>query len=186
MELSFDRPDYWTRVSRLGGGLCLALYLLFLLYAYRDDSGFLFLDYANLPIHEAGHFFFSWFGHTIMILGGTLGELLVPLLCATFFFFHRQTYGLAFSLFWFFENFLYIGTYMADARTLILPIVNSDESDWTILFEQWGVLLYDQKIGHFTRQLGWLGMIAVVAWLAYRLYRDSQLQSQPQLRPLEM
>jgi hypothetical protein len=175
MQLSFDRPDHWTPVSRLGGGVVLALYLLFLLYAWRDDSGFLFLDYANLIIHEAGHPFFSYFGHTLMILGGTLGELIVPLLCASFFFFHRQTYGLAFSIFWFFENFLYIGTYMSDARTLILPIVNSDESDWTILFDQWGVLLYDQKIGHLTRQLGWLGMLAVVFWLAFRILRDPRV-----------
>jgi len=174
MELAFDRPDRWTRVSRLGGGIVLALYLLFLLYAWRDDSGFLFLDFVNLPIHEAGHYFFTWFGHTIMILGGTLGELIVPLLCAAFFLHHRQTYGLAFSLFWFFENFLYIGTYMADARTLILPLVNSDESDWTILFDQWGVLVFDQKIGHFTRQIGWVGMFAVVVWLAFRVYIDSR------------
>lgn len=174
MELAFDRPNHWTHVSRLGGITILVFYLLFLLYAGHDTSGFLFLDYANLVIHEAGHPFFSYFGHTMMLLGGTLGELIVPLLCAAFFFFHRQTYGLAFSLFWFFENFLYIGAYMADARTLILPLVNGDESDWTLLFEQWGVLACDQRIGHFVRQLGWLGMFAVVAWLAFRLYRDSQ------------
>jgi hypothetical protein len=180
MELAFDRPDHWTRVTRLGGAIVLSLYLLFLLYAWRDESGFLFLDYANLVIHEGGHPFFSYFGHTLMILGGTLGELIVPLLCASFFFFHRQTYGLAFSLFWFFENFLYIGNYMSDARTLIRPLVNSDQSDWTILFDQWGVLPYDQKIGHFTRQIGWFGMFAVIAWLAFRIYRDSQ----PHPRPL--
>src|ERR1700739_2976302 len=120
MELSFHRPDPWTRVSRVGGSVVLACYLLFLIYASRDSSGFLFLDYLNLMIHEAGHLFFSWGGHTVMLLGGTLGELLVPLLCGAFFFFHRQTYGLAFSLFWFFENFLYIGTYMADARACAL------------------------------------------------------------------
>jgi hypothetical protein len=184
MELSFDRPDNWTPVSRLGGSICLSLYLFFLLYAWRDNSGFLFLDWANLTIHEAGHYFFSWGGNTIMLLGGTLGELLVPLFCAVFFFFQRQTYGLVFSLFWFFENFLYIGTYMADARTLNLPLVNSDESDWTLLFGQWGVLDADQKIGHFTRQVGWLGMLCVVGWLGYRLIRDSR--PQPQLHPLEM
>lgn len=184
MDLPFNRPDNWTCVSRVGGGIVLSLYLLFLLYAWRDDSGFLFLDYANLAIHEVSHPAFSWGGYTLMIMGGTLGELIVPLLCAAFFFFQRQTYGLAFSLFWFFENFLYIGTYMSDARTLIRPIVNSDESDWTILFTKWGVLLEDQKIGHFTRQLGWLGMFAVVAWLAYRIYYDSRSQSQ--FRPLEM
>lgn len=184
MQLTFDRPDQWSRVSRIGGGACLALYLLFLLHAWRDNTGFLFPDYANLMIHEAGHLFFSWGGDTIMLLGGTLGELLVPLLCAAFFFFHRQTYGLASSLFWFFENFLYIGAYMADARTAALSLVNSDESDWTILFGQWGVLIYDQKIGHFMRQLGWLGMLSVIAWLGYRLYRDARPQPQP--RPLRI
>jgi hypothetical protein len=177
MELTFDRPAHWTRVSRLGGAIVLTLYLLFLLYAWRDDSGFLILDYANLVIHEAGHPLFSYFGHTLMLLGGTFGELLVPLLCAAFFSYHRQTYGVAFSLFWFFENFLYIGVYMADARTLIRPLVNSDESDWTLLFEQWGILAYDQKIGHLVRQVGWLGMFAVVAWLALRLYSNSQSPS---------
>ena len=184
MDLPFSRPERWSRVSRIGGGFCLALYLLFLLYAWRDDSGFLFLDYANLLIHEAGHPLFSPFGNTMMLLGGTLAELLAPLLCAAIFLFRRQTYGLAFSFFWFFENFLYIGTYMSDARTAALPLVNSDESDWTLLFDQWGVLIYDQKIGHFMRQVGWFGMFSVILFLAYRLYLDSR--PSPSLHPLQM
>jgi len=73
---------------------------------------------------------------------------------------------------------------MADARTAALPLVNSDESDWTILFGQWGILAHDQRIGHFMRTLGWLGMLAAISWLAYRLYRDSQPESQ--LRPLHL
>lgn len=178
MGRPFDRPDRWTRVSRLGGVLCLAFYLLFLLYTWRNNSGFLFLDFVNLMIHESGHLFFCWAGHTSMILGGTVGELIVPALCATFFWVHRPTYGLVFCLFWFFENFLYIGTYMADARTSALPLVNGDESDWTLLFGQWGIVPHDRQIGHFTRTLGWLGMLAVLAWLGYRLYRDSQPESQ--------
>jgi hypothetical protein len=180
MELPFDRLENWTCTSRIGGGTVLGLYLLFFLYAWRDDSGFLFLDFANLVIHEAGHPLFSYFGHTMMLLGGTLGELLVPLFCAAFFFMKRQTYGFTFSLFWFFENFLYIGAYMSDARTLIQPLVNSDQSDWTLLFEQWGVLAYDQKIGHFTIQIGWMGMFIVVGWLAYRVSRDAYASSQAQ------
>lgn len=163
----------WTRVSRLGGTLCLVFYLLFLLYAWRNTSGFLFLDFANLMIHEAGHLFFAWAGHTFMLVGDTLGELIVPALCAAFFWFHHHTYGLAISVFWLSENFLYIGAYMADARTSAIPLVNGDESDWTLFFGQWGILPHDQQIGHFTRALGWLGRLAAISWLAYRLYRDS-------------
>jgi hypothetical protein len=108
-----------------------------------------------------------------MILGGTLGELLVPLFCAAGFFWQREPTGFAFSIFWFFENFPYIGTYMADARTAALPLVGSEESDWTILFGQWGLLAQDQKIGGIMRTIGWLGMLAAMAWLAYRVRHDA-------------
>jgi len=104
-----------------------------------------------------------------MILGGTIGELLVPLLCAIYFFCQRETTGFAFSTYWLFENFPYIGSYMADARSAALPLVGSEESDWTILFGQWGLLAEDQKIGAIMRTLGWLGMLATMVWLGNRV-----------------
>jgi hypothetical protein len=171
-----DRFGEWKPVPRGAGIAWLCVYALFLLYAYFDTSGFLFPDYVNLIIHEGGHFFFSWFGHSIMILGGTLGELIVPLLCAAAFFGQRQATGFAFSIFWFFENFPYIGTYMADARTASLPLVGSEESDWTILFTQWGILAQDQKIGGIMRALGWLGMLATMGWLASRIRHDAAIK----------
>jgi hypothetical protein len=172
--LDDDFLPNWKPFSHIAGIAWLVFYLLFLLYAAADRTGFLIIDYVNLIIHEGGHFFFSWFGHTIMILGGTLGELLVPLLCAAYFWWKQETTAVAFSSFWFFENFLYIGTYMADARTSALPLVGSEESDWTILFTQWGLLRKDLQIGATTRALGWLGMLATVAWLAWRIWRDAK------------
>jgi hypothetical protein len=142
-----DKFGEWKPVSRVAGIAWLCFYALFLAYAFAAHSGpflteqpgFLLLDYVNLIIHEGGHFFFSWFGETMHILGGTLGELIVPFLCALYFFWHRETTGFAFSCFWFFENFPYIGTYMADARAAALPLVGgSDDGDWTILFGQGG------------------------------------------------
>jgi hypothetical protein len=160
----------WKPVPRYAGIGWLGFYLLFVAYAAADRGGFLFLDYVNLIIHEGGHFFFSWFGYTITILGGTLGELLVPLLCAAYFFVHRETTGLAFCGFWFFENFLYIGTYMADARAEALPLVGSGEHDWAILFGQWNLLLQDTKIGSATRTLGWVGMTLTISWFAWQTH----------------
>jgi hypothetical protein len=169
-----DRFGDWKPVSRFAGIGWLCFYVLFFVYAAANRSGFLFLDYVNLMAHEAGHFFFSWFGYTIMILGGTLGELIVPLLCAAYFFTKRETTAVAFCGFWFFENFPYIGTYMADARDQALPLVGSGDHDWGILFGQWGLLAYDIKIGGTMRFLGWLGMIASAAWLAWRTYLSAQ------------
>jgi hypothetical protein len=174
-----DQLGEWKPVSRGAGIAWLVFYALFLLYAFMDRSGFLFLDYVNLMIHEGGHFFFSWFGETIHILGGTLGELIVPLLCAAFFFWKRETAGFAFSCFWFFENFPYIGTYMADARTSALPLVGSDESDWTILFGQWNLLLQDEKIGGAMKILGFVGMIVSVLWLANRVRLGAAAKPKP-------
>jgi hypothetical protein len=170
-----ERPD-WKPISRGALVAWLIAYGLFLLYAARDTEGFLFIDHANLVFHEAGHMLFSWFGYTITILGGTLGELLVPLGVAVYFYFRGETAGAAFGSFWFFENFLYIGTYMADARRQDLPLVGSGdfvEHDWNILFSQWGLLMQDRSIGAATRLLGWCGMLATIAWLGWMHFRTS-------------
>jgi hypothetical protein len=186
MALLEDHLGEWKPISRIVGIGWLCFYVLFLLYAASSRSGFLFLDYVNLIIHEGGHFFFSWFGYTITILGGTLGELLVPLLCAAYFFVQRETSGFAFCMFWFFENFPYIGTYMADARVRELPLIGpggGEDHDWAILFSQWGLLYHDQTIGQVVRTLGWLGMLAVTAWLAWRTYtnwsRSASIATEP-------
>ncbi len=178
MELSWERPEEnWRGVSRATLAAWLVFYALFLLHAATNEHGFLLLDHVNLVIHEAGHFFFSWFGYTVTILGGTLGELIVPAAVAAYFFWRRETLGVAFAAFWFFENFLYIGTYMADARSLALPLVGSGEHDWEILFGKWGFLAHDRTIGGVTRDLGWLGMVATVAWLVWMGCRTAPLTS---------
>jgi len=79
----------------------------------------------------------------------------------------------AFCLFWLFENLLYIGHYMATARTMDIELVGSGEHDWEILFTRWGLLVHDQQIGHATQALGWLGMLATVAWFARRCFAQS-------------
>jgi len=173
-----ERFGEWKPVSRLTGISWLVVYVLFLLYAALNAPNFLFVDFANLAIHEAGHPLFgifagpdeSGFGYTLMILGGTLAELIAPLACFAYFFFKRETAAVAFCAFWFFENFLYVGTYMADARTLALPLVGSGDHDWEILFTRWNVLTHAEQIGHSTRFIGWLGMLAAFAWLALRTW----------------
>jgi hypothetical protein len=169
VSLFEEQLGEWKAVSRGAGIAWLSMYGLFLLYAASNRGGFLLIDFVNLMIHEAGHMIFIWGGYTLMILGGTLGELIVPLLCAAYFGWKREAPGCAFCGFWFFENFLYIGTYMADARAEALPLVGSGEHDWNILFSQWGCLARDQKIGGITTVLGWMGMLAVTAWLAWRV-----------------
>ena len=90
---------------------------------------------------------------------------------------HRQAQGVAFCLFFMFEQFLPIATYMADARAQDLPLLTIGDAeyvihDWNYLFGKSGVLDHDIQIAGFTRFLGWLGMIAVVIWLLWRGVND--------------
>jgi hypothetical protein len=181
LDLSFLDPfrEKWQPISAAALIAWLVFYFLFLLYALVDRSGFLFIDNANLIVHEAGHLLFSYFGETLMILGGTIFELFVPFALAVYFAWRRQPAGTAFCSFFFFENFLYIATYMADARAQELPLVtvgDSDyvEHDWFHIFSSVGLLQHDTQIGAFVRILGWLGMLATVAWLAWRWKQSSE------------
>jgi hypothetical protein len=164
----FDEP--WRPLSRPAIGSWLLFYVLFLAYIFRMSGGFLFIDSANLVVHEGGHLLFGWFGRTLGIWGGTLLQWLVPLLLAAYFFHERQPAAFAFCLFFFFENWLYTATYMADARAMALPLVTTGdpdfvEHDWHTIFSGLGVLQYDTTIAAIIRYTGWAGMLACVSWL---------------------
>lgn len=168
-----DEP--WKPVSRPALLAWLVFYIAFLAYAFSAHGAFLFIDNANLVVHEGGHNLFSWFGPTLCLWGGTLLQWLVPFLLAAYFFTQRQTAGFVFCLFFFFENWLYTATYMADARAQALPLVTTGdpdfvEHDFYAIFSSLGVLDCDTKIAAVVRVLGWCGMIAVVGWLLVQNY----------------
>lgn len=168
----------WFAVSRVAMGIWAGFYALFLLYLYSAHGGFTAIDNVNLIVHESGHLFFSWAGDTMTLLGGTIMELLVPFLLFSYFFWKRHLSGTAFCLFVFFENFIYIATYMADARAQELPLVSVGDSgensphDWFNIFTRFGGLQYDTRIAAFVRFAGWLGMLVTVGWFLYRAYRN--------------
>jgi hypothetical protein len=178
--------DDWEPVSRPALFGWLAFYAFFLVYAFTRHGEGLFIDLVFLPIHEGGHLLFGWFGKMIGVAGGTLLQLGVPLAIAIYFLFQRHLTGTAFASFFFFENFLQIATYMADARAMKLPLVtvgNADDvgHDWFILFSSLGVLKHDTQIAAVVRALGWLGMIGVVVWLYRRGKKNPPTRTLPTL-----
>ena len=181
-ELRFDEP--WKPVSRPALGAWIVFYLGFLAYAFSAHGGFLFIDSANLVVHEGGHNLFGWFGPTIGLWGGTLLQWLVPFLLAVYFFTQRETAGFVFCLFFFFENWLYTATYMADARAMALPLVTTSdpdfvEHDFNAIFSSLGVLAYDTRIAAVVRVLGWCGMLSVVGWFAFTALKKQPRELHP-------
>lgn len=166
--------EEWNPISRVAVGAWLVFYFFFLIYAFQAHGGYLFIDTANLVVHEGGHLLFAWFGQTLCLWGGTILQWAVPLLLASYFFHERQPGAFVFCLFFFFENWLYTATYMADARAMVLPLVTVGdpefaEHDWHAIFSSLGVLDYDTTIAGVVRVLGWCGMIGCVAWLGSRV-----------------
>jgi hypothetical protein len=168
----------WQPVSKPALIAWMVFYGLFLLHAWRDADGFLFIDQVNLIVHEGGHLLFGWFGRTLGLWGGTLLELIVPAALTAYFALHRQTAATAFAAFFFFENFLYISVYMADARAQALPLVTVGDPemgghDWFQIFAQLGLLRHDRSIAAVIRVVGWLGMLGTMGWLFWR-FRHSE------------
>ncbi|HTR26286.1 MAG TPA: hypothetical protein VMI10_20095 [Terriglobales bacterium] len=171
--------EEWRPMSRWAVWAWLVFYVLFLIYAFNAHGGYLFIDSANLVVHEGGHPLFSWFGPTLGLWGGTILQWAVPFLLAAYFFHERQVAGFVFCLFFFFENWLYTATYMADARAMVLPLVTTGdpdhvEHDWNTIFSSLGVLNQDTTIAGVVRTLGWIGMLGCVVWLASRLKARSE------------
>lgn len=169
----------WHPVPRLVLIAWVLFFGLFLYQAARGSGFLLLMDTVLVPIHEGGHLLFHYFGTTIGVAGGTFLQLFVPFALAAYFAHHRETQGVAFCSFFFFEQFLPIATYMADARAMQLPLLTVGDSsyvihDWNYLFTQLGVLPYDTVIANWIRFLGWIGMIGVVLWLLWRFFNDTK------------
>lgn len=169
----------WEPLPRALLAAWVVFYLLFLYQAARGQGFLLMIDLVFIPIHEGGHLLFRFFGEFLNIAGGTFLQLFVPAALAFYFALRRQAQGTAFCAFFFFEQFLPIATYMADARAQDLPLLTVGDADyvihdWNYLFGRLGVLDHDTQIAAAVRVIGWIGMLAVVGWLVWRSISDSQ------------
>jgi len=168
----------WDPIPRWALAAWSVFYLLFLYQAARGAALLLLMDGVFVPIHEGGHLLFRFFGEFLSVAGGTLLQLGVPVALALYFLFQRQAQGVAFCLFFFFEQFLPIATYMADARAQDLPLLTIGDGDyvihdWNYLFGRFGLLQHDIQIAGIVRFVGWIGMLSVAAWLIWRGLTES-------------
>lgn len=140
-----------------------------------------FWHLVNLPFHEAGHVIFRPLGRFMTSLGGSLGQVLMPLAClAVFLIKARDTFGASFSLWWVGENFMDLAPYINDARSLTLPLLGGNTGrsspygfhDWEFILKETGLLRYDHALANFSYKLGAVLMIISFAWAAYILFRQ--------------
>lgn len=179
-RLPREPREPWARVTPLVLIVSLLFFGLFLYELVRDMEMPHLVDNAFMQIHAGGHTLLRVFGLTAAIAGGTLLQLFVPFALGFYFIRQRQSLYVALCLFFFFEQFLPIARYMADAQAQQLPwmSIGRYESlihDWNYLFTQLGILSYDAVIASIVRSIGCLGMIGVVFWFLWRAVMDIAL-----------
>ena len=129
------------------------------------------LHLVNLPFHEAGHVLFMPLGRFMMVLGGTLGQIAMPLVCAgALLLKHDNPFGASVALWWTAENCMDIAPYINDARALELTLLGGvtgrevEGHDWEYLLGVLGWLHYDHVLAHLAQWLGILLMIVALVW----------------------
>jgi hypothetical protein len=137
-----------------------------------------FLHLPNLVFHEAGHMIFMPFGRFLTVLGGSLFQVLVPVICAgAFLRQHGNRFAAAVCTWWAGQNLVDVAPYIADARALQLPLLGGatgaevEGHDWEYLLTTLGWLHRDLTLGRGTHLAGTILMVAALAWAIAVLLR---------------
>lgn len=148
----------------------IAFAMLAALLMFYGDGFIPIIDHANVAFHEAGHFVFEVLGDTMGLYGGTLGQLLPPIISAVVFWRQKSLVSVSIALLWLFENFFDIAEYMATASSkgpIVWGVWGWGYHDWWVILSRWGALRYDTTLATIMRVMGWLGLFSTLVWITY-------------------
>ncbi|MFO1419222.1 MAG: hypothetical protein U1E83_11210 [Methylotetracoccus sp.] len=137
-----------------------------------EALGGAFLHRVDLVFHEAGHVLFFPFGDFMYVLGGSLGQLLMPLIVMLAFLLREDNpFAASVALWWLGQSAMDLAVYIDDARALALPLLGGgtgfdapERHDWNNLLERTGLLDYDHVLAASTYWIGRIAMIAAIVW----------------------
>jgi hypothetical protein len=186
---SYSPPkDDTPKIIRWGRILLTVVLIPIGMSAFRDEYGMVpLLSGIDLAIHEFGHMLFMPFGipilgDTMVILGGSLTQVALPLVFVWYFLYgkkeHRDLHAAMVCLWWTSMNLLSVAIYAADARAGTLMLITGatgeddpDSHDFYNLFSQWGVLNRDTIYAGRLRALAALMFFASIViglWAAWK------------------
>lgn len=180
----FPMPAQVDRINWIGRIGVLVVFVLWTFFIWRDmdipdgDPGSRFLHLVLTPFHEAGHYaIFRWFGRFVMILGGTLGQHLMPIVLGVALLVKRRDAFGAAIFFWLLGfSVSDMGVYMFDAFDPRLMLLDgktgaeSDGHDWQNIFGDLGLLKHARGIGIFFGGVGRVMMLSGLAWAAWMIW----------------
>ncbi len=188
--LLYVDPD--TGPVRFYGNLC--IYVFFLAWGWQ----FIKMDYSinpyeiadsfmhniNLVFHEAGHVVFRPFGRFMMILGGSLMQLLVPaVVLLSFIFKNRDNFAASIGLWWLGQSLVDLAPYIDDAMEQKLVLLGGrtgadspGSHDWNNILIEFNVLERYHEYARFADLLGTAIILLALAWGAVILVKQYKHQ----------
>jgi len=133
-----------------------------------------FIHGINLLFHEAGHMIFGFVGGQFLtVAGGTLGQLLMPLvLLVAFRWKNGDAFAAALALWWLGQNLVDCAPYINDARMLQLTLIGGgtgqevEGHDWEYLLTELGWLRKDVHLARWVLRGGRWVMALALIWAA--------------------
>jgi hypothetical protein len=138
-----------------------------------------FMHSINLVFHEAGHVFFRPFGRFMTILGGTLGQLIMPAIVMGVFLFKSNPFGASVALWWLGQSFMDCAPYIDDALVQQMVLVGGHTGtdrpgshDWNNILGEFNALERAREFATRADTAGTLIMLAALAWGGMLLWRQ--------------
>jgi hypothetical protein len=144
------------------------------------EINYSFMHLVDLVFHEAGHILFIPFGRLMTILGGSLTQLLIPIMAlGVLLFQQRDTFGASIGLWWLGQSIMDMAPYINDARSGELLLLggmtgrdNPDHHDWRNILGDFGILEYDHSIAALVNLIGKGLILLSFVWGSGILYRQ--------------
>lgn len=185
-----DPFSFWGRVALLAMMVLWGWQLAG--YDYRDGAiGASFMHNILLVIHEAGHVLFMPFGEFMTILGGSLFQVLLPLIVgATLLVQNRDPVGAALGLWWAGISLMDVAAYIYDAGAPQLMLLTGTTGadgphDWIYLLQAFNRIAHAQAWGRNAHALGIAVAVLAVAWAIAMLWRQKRRLAEGPVLPIE-
>jgi hypothetical protein len=125
-----------------------ALGFAYVLYYATTKLEWHFIDNVNLVFHESGHVIFLPLGDPLSIAGGSLLQVMVPLIFVFYFLLKKNYFAVSLMGYWAAINLINVSVYAGDALNMKLPLLGGDldSHDWNQLLYYFGQLRNTESI----------------------------------------
>ena len=174
-------PDDITRaawIGRLCAFLAMSLWGLSVVFGRMTDTPAV-LHLTVILFHEAGHVVFMPLGRTLAVAGGTLGQLLMPAICAVALHRRDDNFGASMCVAWLALSGIDASVYAYDAFDPVLPLIGGGTGadsfhDFVFLFERFGQLAHARGWAMTMKAAASLLLLAALVWAGVLLFIQSE------------